>query len=171
MFEKAARILCILIFLNIGACCSDNGEGQVGEIFPKFSSKMITGGKIDSKIFQQHKLTILNFWATWCTGCIKELPYFETFSKDKENSKIAVYGVITDPEESLLAKNILKQKKITFKQIEIPDNVKKKYRKSLTILPLTFIIDQKQKIVFRRKGSISKDELEKVVNKLINKEK
>ena len=28
----------------------------------------------------ENKLLILNFWATWCSPCVKELPYFERLS-------------------------------------------------------------------------------------------
>ncbi|MFZ0282157.1 MAG: thioredoxin domain-containing protein, partial [Bacteroidales bacterium] len=30
---------------------------------------------------QDDKLYIINFWATWCAPCVRELPYFEKLSK------------------------------------------------------------------------------------------
>lgn len=31
------------------------------------------------------KVYVVNFWATWCAPCIKELPYFEQLNKNYEN--------------------------------------------------------------------------------------
>lgn len=30
-------------------------------------------------------LYVVNFWATWCKPCIKELPYFEAANQDRKS--------------------------------------------------------------------------------------
>ncbi len=39
---------------------------------------------------------IVNFWATWCAPCIKELPYFERIRGERENAKLRVVLVSLD---------------------------------------------------------------------------
>ncbi len=39
---------------------------------------------------------IINFWATWCKPCVKELPEFEKFSDDFKNRKVKVVLVSLD---------------------------------------------------------------------------
>lgn len=39
---------------------------------------------------------IINFWATWCAPCIKELPYFEQITKDFEDKPVKVILVSLD---------------------------------------------------------------------------
>lgn len=39
---------------------------------------------------------VINFWATWCVPCIKELPEFEKFHLETKNKKIKVILVSLD---------------------------------------------------------------------------
>lgn len=39
---------------------------------------------------------VINFWATWCAPCIKELPHFENIGKKYANNKVKVILVSLD---------------------------------------------------------------------------
>ena len=39
---------------------------------------------------------VINFWATWCKPCIKEIPDFERINNDYRNEKVKVYLVSLD---------------------------------------------------------------------------
>jgi thiol-disulfide isomerase/thioredoxin len=39
---------------------------------------------------------VINFWATWCIPCVKELPYFEELNKKYQNQKVKVVLVSLD---------------------------------------------------------------------------
>ena len=49
-------------------------------------------------IFNQQNDTtyVINFWATWCAPCVKELPYFEAFHKKYKSEKVKVVLVSLD---------------------------------------------------------------------------
>lgn len=49
-------------------------------------------------IFEQNNDTtyVINFWATWCGPCVKELPYFETLHKQYKDQKVKVLLVSLD---------------------------------------------------------------------------
>lgn len=41
------------------------------------------------------KITVINFWGTWCTPCVNELPYFEQIANDFKDD-VAVIAIHTD---------------------------------------------------------------------------
>jgi len=49
-------------------------------------------------IFQQKNDTtyVINFWATWCAPCVKELPYFEKLNQKYTDKKVKVILVSQD---------------------------------------------------------------------------
>ena len=71
---------------------------------------------LEKALFKKNDtLYVVNFWATWCAPCVKELPYFEAFSKENSNQKVKVILVSLDFEKQKDSKLIpfLKKKKIT----------------------------------------------------------
>lgn len=46
--------------------------------------------------FDDNKTYIINFWATWCRPCIKELPYFEQIGKEYKDKGVEVILVSLD---------------------------------------------------------------------------
>jgi len=42
------------------------------------------------------KIYVVNFWATWCAPCVKELPYFEKLTKNNPKEKLEVILVSLD---------------------------------------------------------------------------
>ena len=77
--------------------------------------------KIDLSV---DKTYVINFWATWCAPCVKELPYFEEVnrqSKDQNTEVILVSLDFPSQIESKL-KPYLKKNKIKSKVILLDDS-------------------------------------------------
>ena len=67
--------------------------------FPMYSQQvgLITVDKLNERLEQGRDTTyIINFWATWCAPCIKELPHFEKLQQDKQKEKLKVLLVSVD---------------------------------------------------------------------------
>lgn len=45
---------------------------------------------------QNDKTYVVNFWATWCAPCVKELPYFEKLNKEYQDKNVEVILVSLD---------------------------------------------------------------------------
>ncbi|MCD0470536.1 TlpA family protein disulfide reductase [Flavobacterium sp. JAS] len=59
--------------------------------------KLININELNQRIKNGKDSTyVVNFWATWCAPCIKELPHFEKLKADFKNEKVAVLLVSVD---------------------------------------------------------------------------
>lgn len=87
-------------------------EVVVYEKFDDFQKAII---KEDDNVY------VINFWATWCAPCIKELPFFEKLSTNNTNVKVILVSL--DSRKDLDKKLIpfIKRKKITAQVILLSD--------------------------------------------------
>lgn len=68
-------------------------------VSPAFSQKveLLTVDKLNERLKKGRDTTyVVNFWATWCAPCIKELPHFEKLQQDKRREKLKVLLVSVD---------------------------------------------------------------------------
>ena len=61
----------------------------------------LDGGSIDTAALSG-KVVVVNFWATWCVPCIREIPSFNKLHKDFAGQGVAVLGISMDGEDPTL---------------------------------------------------------------------
>lgn len=106
------------------------------------------------------KPVIVNFWATWCTPCCGELPYFDRLflEHSEEVTVIAIHtALVTDDVEAYLADQSYQ---LPF-ALDATGEVLQSFGGS-TMLPQTVVIDPDGIIVYNAVGSVTYPFLEKV---------
>lgn len=71
-------------------------EIEVGKAAPDFNLKTLSGENVGLSDYEG-KIVLLNFWATWCGFCVKEMPDLDKF--DKEHDDIVVLAIDVREEE------------------------------------------------------------------------
>ena len=71
---------------------------QIGNLCYGYDLEVVDGNGLTGATInpaKTGKVTVLNFWGTWCTPCVKELPYFEQIAKDYGDTVavIAAHGM------------------------------------------------------------------------------
>lgn len=92
------------------------------------------------------KKTLINFWATWCTSCIQELPILDTL-KNKYGEKVNFIAINAGEQKNLMAK-FFKRYKFNYLHLKDED---RSFSKSMNVdsLPVTIVIDKDMNIIYR----------------------
>lgn len=131
------------------------------ETAPDFTAPLYGGGEFT---LSEHRgnVVVLNFWATWCTPCVAELPYFEEIYKNYGDSiaLVAIHSdLITDDVEAYLAGY---DYTMPFALDETGDIIKA--FGGSTMLPQTVIIDADGNVTYNAVGSVTYEKLESLIN-------
>ena len=103
--RKNAFIL--LIFIPIAFCCQNNNRGykvNVGDTAPDFTIQLTTGETVKLSDLRG-KTVMLQFTASWCGVCRREMPFIEKeiWQKHKNNPNFVLIGIDRDePLETVL---------------------------------------------------------------------
>jgi thiol-disulfide isomerase/thioredoxin len=86
------------IFLSFLSCKKESQKtATVGEFQQVNLVKMYTYEELKPLLERKDDKTyIVNFWATWCAPCVKELPYFEKINKEYAIHNVEVILVSLD---------------------------------------------------------------------------
>ncbi len=98
--KKIIAILCVLFITSCNIFSGEkDGDGdqylvKIGDYAPDFDMQLPSGEKINLSSLRG-KVVMLQFTASWCGVCRKEMPYIESeiWQKHKDNSKFALYGI------------------------------------------------------------------------------
>lgn len=120
-----------------------------GKLAPDFSLKSMSGENIRLSEMRG-KVVMINFWATWCAPCRKEMPLLNALYNKHKNSGFVLLGVNIDNSP----KNGEKMaKKLGINFPILFDNSKKVSETyKVSAMPFTIILDKSGKISQIHKG-------------------
>lgn len=114
---------------------------------------------------------VVNFWATWCRPCIKELPYFERLQAKYANKKVKVLLIAVEDWEKKV-KLFVKKKKIQTEVLLLDESksdvwIPKVDKQWDGAIPVTLFINGKAAKRDFHKGDMTEAELNKKVESIL----
>ncbi|MCY6370072.1 TlpA family protein disulfide reductase [Clostridium ganghwense] len=139
----------------------------------EFKTKTLDGKEIDSNIFKDNKLTMVNIWATYCGPCIAEMQDLQKLYEEVKNENINLVGIVSDTydddENQALAKKILDKKGAKFTNIVPDEKLLNGFLKDIPGVPTTVFVDSKGNIIGKPiVGGNSKETYKKEIQERLN---
>jgi len=142
---------------EIAALPTDSGNestnAATGSSFPQFDGNDLDENKVDSSIFAENAVTVVNFWFNDCKPCVEELSEMNALNdriKEQGGEVIGVnVGTLDGNEENIAtAKQILETKGAKYRNIYFDSNSDAgKFALGVTAFPTTYVIDRNGDIV------------------------
>lgn len=171
----------LLICLVLVSCGNKTAEKEVSDVSDAITEN-VSDYKLDIYDFdgfepflskKDDKTYVINFWATWCAPCVKELPYFEELNTKYGNDDVEVLLVSLDfPKQyekkliPFINKRKLESKVIALDDPKMNDWIPKIDEDWSGAIPATIIYNKEKSQFYER--SFTFEELETELSQFIN---
>lgn len=116
----------------------------------------------------QGKIIVVNFWATWCPSCLKEIPTFMNL-QTQYGEKVQFVGIALDDVEAV--KTFQQKNTVNYPLLISGDfagfQLAKKLGNLISAIPYTVVANREGIVIYRHAGELSAKELETVLNPLL----
>ena len=98
-------MLRVLSFCLLFITISISGKAQQAKLIKLSQLQTLIEEKSD-------QIKVINFWATWCAPCVKELPLFESLNQDRKDAKVILVSmdIDLDPNPEKVYKFVVRKK-------------------------------------------------------------
>ncbi len=124
---------------------------QEGYLAPRFSLRNLKGN-LEGLDDHSGKVIFVNFWATWCVPCVKEMPSFENLYRRYRSQGLTLLAVSLDKGDSTKVQEFADKYKLSFPILLDTEGVAEKLFPSFSI-PFSYVIDKQGRVVARVDGA------------------
>ena len=167
----------IFLFVHIKEGRSPDGKSHLGLDVGEKSAKACVNGQRDclpdvryiditGKAYTPQslvgKVVVVNFWATWCKPCQREIPDLSKAYEKYKTKNVVFLGVMTDNADDQTLLNFESDHEMTYPVVRANSDILVAYNYPES-LPTTFVFDRGGKQIFSKVGGISEGELDSLI--------
>lgn len=163
------KILCYLLLLSSSVVVAQ--ESLMTAISPSQKASNFTLASPDGKMISLNdykgKYVLVNFWAHWCSPCIKEFPAMQKMYEQADKDNFEIIGIHAGPFNEQAAE-FVNHFKISFPIVVDADTSLKEW--DIPALPMTYLINPQGEMIFKALGprEWNYEELQALINSSTN---
>jgi len=157
----------LLAFLSgvILTSCGNSAGGSEKKQAPNFRLKSLAGNTVRLSDYRG-KVVIVDFWATWCPPCRKEIPDFVSLFREFSGRGLMILGISLDHQGEKVVKNFVRKYGVNYPILMTDGKVDQLYG-GVSAIPTTFIIDREGIIRKKHVGYRPKNVFKREVKELL----
>ena len=143
-----------------------SADDLLGQRRPDFTLSDINGLPVSASDFEGN-VWLVNFWATWCTPCVEEMPMLSRLQQEVAGQGVKIVGIALDDEHraSEFAANMAISYPILVGQADVVITGRQ-YGNNTGMLPFSVLIDTNGIIQWTHLGPLSREDLEHQIQQL-----
>lgn len=164
--SKALLVIVAAAALFVGMVIGSADVESVTEASPVLSAKLIqvddqlneVPGQTPSKDLKE--LTLVNFWASWCAPCRKEMPVFQTMVERHADDGFQVIGIAIDSPDK--TRSMLDSMGIRYPIYYAEQTgmlLMEKVGNAEGFLPYSLLLDKQGKVLEQRLGTVHEKDI------------
>jgi peroxiredoxin len=114
------------------------------------------------------QVILVNFWATWCPPCVREIPAFNQLYESYKDKGFTIIGIALDNKQDVI--DFIDPMSVEY-PILLGDQqgikLTQDYGNRLGVLPFSVIIDRQGRIIERHRNEMTFEEAEQLVKPLL----
>lgn len=139
----------------------------VGEKAENFTTKTMSGEEIELHESFKGKLVLIDFWATWCPLCVREIPHLKEANEKYGEKGLVILGVTLDEQENVSPEKVTaftKKNEMTWQQVyDDATDIAQAYQ--VSTIPTPILIDGDSGKILALKDELRGASLDAVLNK------
>lgn len=172
MKSECLLIFTLVVSLSFGACQDQQkatSRGAQAAIEPgklaDFTLRTLSGETVNLRSLEGKKVVVVNFWATWCGPCRREIPDFNKVYALYRERGVEFLGISLDDDPKTAVPAFAARLPISYPVLIGSAEIAWRY--NVQAIPQTYIIDRAGKIVHSHAGVLTASALQTALEKAL----
>ncbi|MCG3156024.1 MAG: Thiol-disulfide oxidoreductase ResA [bacterium] len=171
----SATIIVLALGLGLTACQeqqqAQQTAGRPSQAVPEsekladFTLPTLAGESVNLRSFEGEKVVVVNFWATWCGPCRREIPDFNEVYANYRERGVEFLGISLDDDPRAAVPAFMARIPIAYPVLIGSPEIATRY--NVNGIPQTIIIDRAGRVVSNFVGMLSAGQLREVLEQAL----